>query len=185
MDAHAAERVRATAAPTPGSPPQRSAKGKPRAFRLFRGMILACIALASAAGLFGSLSAWEGSGRVECPSYPSCLVNQSHLVAGLHLGLGLALGLAVLGVLAGTVFYRRWAPELMGSALAATVLVLVMGTVGATVATGGLSRTLAPVQFVFLAVLVTVLGWLFVRASKVQFPAGCSANSRWDRASPP
>jgi hypothetical protein len=128
----------------------------------FQLLSIGVIALAILAGIVGAVSGFGTPNGINCPSYPPCLVNQAHLAAALHLGLTAVLGLAIIGLTSLSLLMRKESPELVLPAVGSLVVVLVMGSVGAGVATGRVSPSLAPIQFLFLAILLAFLVRLLV-----------------------
>ena len=105
-----------------------------------------------------------GSDAIRCPSFPSCLADQSTWIANLH-----AISAAVLLILAVAISVLSLGRYGSGRSfrsppfLGLYVLFLTAGF-GALFATGGLPLSLAPVQYLLLSMVVLLFGWTAVDA---------------------
>lgn len=148
----------------------------PRWLRAFPVMVLVALILALGAG-FEAFASDMGGGAVSCPSYPSCLIDQGHLSAALHVGLAAILGLIMLALVILAVALRRTAPSLILPTLLTFVVLVVMGSLGAGLATGSVSFDLVPVQAAIWLLLIILLGWLLGKSFRLVRRGEASGNS--------
>jgi hypothetical protein len=106
------------------------------------------------------------SDAVSCSSFPSCLADQSALIATVHQGAAGVLLLLALVITLLAIPLRHDRPPAFLPALYALVALVITATFGMLFASGVLPTADAPIQFVFLAIVVALFGWTAVNASR-------------------
>lgn len=94
------------------------------------------------------------SDAVSCPAFPSCLADQSTLVASVHQAAAGLLLLLALAIVVLAVPIRRGRPSVFLPALLGLVALLVTAIFGMLFASGAIPLAYAPIQFALLAVVV-------------------------------
>ena len=129
-------------------------------FRLALGEVIITLATAALVTLGGP------SGAVNCPSFPSCLTDQSTWIATAHQAVaGALLVLALVIVVLAAPLRRKGPPVLLPSVLALLALAAT-ASVGMLLASGVVPVSYAPIQFAFLAVVILLFAWTARNASR-------------------
>ena len=130
-------------------------KVRPRSVRAARWIAWIAIALLIATAALVSLG--SSSDTIQCPAFPSCLANPGSLVGFVHTSSAgvlvlLVLALMVLSLMAPARAYRITLPS-----IGAFIALIITATFGSLFATGTVPTSLAPLQYLWLGITLTLL----------------------------
>ncbi len=124
------------------------------------------------------------SDAVSCSSFPACLTDQATLLAAVHQVAAGALLLLALAIAVLAIPLRHYRPPVFLPALLGLLALGVTATFGMLFASGVLPLADAPIQFLFLAIVVLLFAWTAKNASRPScFPGDAQGQSV--TASPP
>ena len=124
----------------------------PRSVRTARWIAWISIALLIATAALVTLG--SSSDTIQCPAFPSCLANPGSLVGLVHTSSAgvLVLALMVLSLMASARAYRITLPS-----IGAFIALIITATFGSLFATGTVPTSLAPLQYLWLGITLTLL----------------------------
>ncbi|MGI0139548.1 MAG: hypothetical protein ACREBT_00090 [Thermoplasmata archaeon] len=135
-----------------------------RSARVTEGLALVSIALIFAAVTL--IVTYGNAESISCAQFPACLADPGTIVGTVHTYAAGVLVLLVIGLTLITYVARRAMPGAFPATALALLVLLVAASFGALFATGVIPVAWAPIQFLWFAIVLALLGYVTIVADR-------------------